>query len=122
VAGLAALSPWTTLAEVARAHVPFGLSGLFLRERYDSLAAAGRVRVPALVVHGRYDTIIPFDHGRRLAAALPPETTRFVAVESGHNDLFAQEVVWRELEAFVDRVAVDRGSPPEAESRRDDTQ
>lgn len=117
VAGLAALSPWTSLGEVARVHVPFGIAGLLLRERYDSLEAAARVRVPALVVHGRYDTIIPFDHGRRLAAALPQETTRFVPVESGHNDLFAQDVVWRELGAFVDRVAAGTGAG--VESRRD---
>jgi pimeloyl-ACP methyl ester carboxylesterase len=66
------------------------------------VAAAARIRLPALVIHGRDDTIIPFRLGERFAAALPTASTRFVAVPGvGHNDLLAQPVVWRELERFL---------------------
>jgi pimeloyl-ACP methyl ester carboxylesterase len=41
------------------------------RERLDILAAAGRLRVPLLVVHGAADESVPHDEGRRIAAAAP---------------------------------------------------
>lgn len=103
VDGLIALSPWSTLLEVANHHLPW-IAGLLLRERYDSVAAAGRIRMPVLVVHGERDTIIPFRLGAKLAAALPPESTRFVPVRrAGHNDLLGEAVVWREMARFLAR-------------------
>ncbi|MGH9465644.1 MAG: alpha/beta hydrolase, partial [Thermoanaerobaculia bacterium] len=50
--GLVVLSPWCSLEEVARAHYPGWMVQLFLRERYDSLSAAGGVRAAILVLHG----------------------------------------------------------------------
>lgn len=38
---------------------------------------------PALVLHGRHDPILSFEHGKRLAAKLPD--ARFVALDSGHE-------------------------------------
>jgi hypothetical protein len=103
VSRLIALSPWSSLRDVARHHLPF-ISGFLLRERYDSVAAAERIRVPALVVHGQRDGIIPFRLGARFAAALPSATTRFVPVpHAGHNDLLAHALVWREIERFLAR-------------------
>lgn len=96
LAAVAALSPWTTLAEVARRHFPAPLVSLVLAEHYDSLAVAPSVEVPVLVVHGRRDAIIPVEHGRRLAAALP--RARFLEIATaGHNDLLAHGVVWDAL-------------------------
>lgn len=99
LAGLVALSPWSSLAEVARLHFPGWLVGLALTDRYDSLVAAPRVRVPSLVVHGARDGIIPAAQGERLAAAL---RARWVSVPSaGHNDLLAEPVVWDEIARFL---------------------
>jgi len=47
---------------------------------------AGRlseIAVPALVIHGRFDPILSFEHGRRLAAKLP--CARFVSLDAGHE-------------------------------------
>ncbi len=105
VTGLVALSPWSSLLEVGKHHLPW-VSGFLLRERYDSVAAAARIRVPALVIHGRRDSIIPFRLGARFAAALPGETTRFVPVpDAGHNDLLGHAVVWQEIGRFLARAA-----------------
>lgn len=41
------------------------------RERLDILAAAARLEVPLLVVHGAADESVPHDEGRRIAAAAP---------------------------------------------------
>lgn len=102
VDGLVALSAWTTLADVASAHFPRFLVRALLPERYDSLAAARRIRVPALVIHGDRDAIIPVEQGRRLAAELAGPTRWVEVAGAGHNDLLAHAEVWRELGAYLE--------------------
>ena len=94
--GLAALSPWTTLPDVARHHFPLPLLGTIMSERYETLAVAPSLRLPALVVHGARDTIIPVEQGRCVAEALP--RAQYVEIATaGHNDLLAHGVVWDAL-------------------------
>ncbi len=101
VRGLIAASPWTRLEDVAAEHFPRFLVRLLISERYDSLAAAAAVRVPALVLHGERDAIIPAEHGRRLARALAGPTRQVEVPGAGHNDLLSHPQVWREAESFV---------------------
>jgi uncharacterized protein len=100
IEGLIALSPWTTVYDVAKRFFPAFLLKALLREKYDSLAAAREVRVPALVIHGERDQIIPVELGREVAKALP--SGRWVPVPStGHNDLLARPAVWEEMRRFL---------------------
>lgn len=106
IAGLVLLAPWTRLADVASLHFPALIVRAALRGHYDTLAAApGAAGIPALVVHGGRDHIIPVAQGERVAAALGPRA-RWVRVDgAGHNDLLAAPIVWRELERFLAAVA-----------------
>ena len=111
LAGLIAASPWTRLEDVATEHFPRFLVRLLLTERYDSLAAAAAVRLPALVLHGGQDHIIPAHHGRRVAAALAGPT-RYVEVSgAGHNDLFSHPQAWREVAHFLAAIGQDSAFP-----------
>ncbi len=102
VGALIALSPWTSLGELARVHFPGFLVRLLVRERYDSLTAARDVACPSLVIHGARDRIIPPSHGERLAAALPPPTSWLAVPGAGHNDLLGHPEVWRAVAGFLD--------------------
>ncbi len=84
------ITPYTSIPEVA-SRLAFGLPvRVLMRERFDSLTKAPRVQVPALVVHGTSDAIVPYDMGAKLATTLPQ--ARLITVESGgHNDLFLGE-------------------------------
>jgi uncharacterized protein len=85
---LVLLSPFTSIGDMAQHLVPWLPGRLLLRDRFESLDKAGRVRVPVLVVHGEGDTIVPVEMGRRLGAAFA--RGRFVGLrEAGHNDLFS---------------------------------
>lgn len=104
LAGLIALSPWTSLPDVARNVFPGPVVQFALSERYDSLAVAEDLDLPALLVHGREDAIIPIDQGRRLADALG-RAAKWVEIENaGHNDLLAQPEVWEAIGWFLGRV------------------
>jgi len=104
VAGVVLLSPWSRLADVAAVHFPGPLVRPALGHRYDSLAAARRVEVPALVVHGADDRIIPVEQGRRVAEALAGEVRWVPVAGAGHNDLLARQQVWDELRRFIDSL------------------
>jgi pimeloyl-ACP methyl ester carboxylesterase len=100
VRGLIALSPWTTLAEVAMKVFPEFAVRMMLHEHYDSRTAARHIRVPALVVHGERDDLIPVEHGREIASVLGG-STRWVEVRgAGHNDLLSHREVWEEMGKF----------------------
>jgi len=99
-AGLILLSPWTDLPSLAGEHFPGWLVSMLLRERYDSLALAPELRRPVLVVHGREDGIIPVDHGRRLADALPAASYLEVP-DAGHNDLLGRSEVWQAMAEYL---------------------
>ena len=100
VSGLIAISPWTSLKAVAEIHFPNWLVGVGLHESYDSLSVADQIHIPALIVHGAVDRIIPVDQGRRLAASLAD--CRWLEVgPAGHNDLLGFPAVWQEIDTFV---------------------
>jgi DNA-binding CsgD family transcriptional regulator len=73
---------------------------------FDVRAEASRVATPALVFHVRGDAMVPFEAGRRLAAALP--NAHFVPLEGKSHILRADEPAWLIFkEALNDFLAVD---------------
>ena len=85
---------------VARAYHPAG----FVRQLQAIAAAPSRLerlrslRVPALVIHGDSDILVPVDNGRKVAAAVP--AARLVEIEGMGHDL--PKRVWSQV---VDEIA-----------------
>ena len=101
-------APFTSVWDVARVHYPFLPRFSLLRHsRWESLAAAPRVGLPALVLHGGRDRIIPPDQGRRIAEALGGNDTTFHLLPgSGHNDMHLHGAD-AQVRAFLDRLYPD---------------
>jgi ADP-ribosylglycohydrolase/alpha-beta hydrolase superfamily lysophospholipase len=63
-------------------------------------------RAPLLVLHGADDRLIHPSEGRAAHEASASRDKRLVIVpDAGHNDVGQEEVYWREVGGFVDRVA-----------------
>jgi pimeloyl-ACP methyl ester carboxylesterase len=107
VHALIALSPWTTLAEVARGIFPEIAVRMTLKESYDSRTAARRVKVPALVVHGEHDDLIPVAQGKEIASVLAGPTRWVPVSRAAHNDLFGYREVWEEMGRFLEGLRVE---------------
>ena len=60
--------------------------------RIDIRDSLPRVTAPTLVMHGTQDARVPFDQGRRLAAAI--ENARFVPLDTRNHALLAQDPAW----------------------------
>jgi pimeloyl-ACP methyl ester carboxylesterase/DNA-binding CsgD family transcriptional regulator len=76
--------------ETASAEVASRL--LWQMQGIDVMDMAGRIAVPTLIMHCRGDMRVPFDEGRRLAAAIPG--ARFVPLESKNHVLLPDEPAW----------------------------
>lgn len=109
-AALVLVSPFTTLADVARVH--YGPLGLLAGSRFDALSRIGSLRVPLLVAHGDRDEIVPFALGVRLFEAAP-EPKRFLRVEGAHhNDVFASEALLDAIARFALDAVTDTPAAP----------
>jgi pimeloyl-ACP methyl ester carboxylesterase/DNA-binding winged helix-turn-helix (wHTH) protein len=62
-----------------------------------------QVRAPTLVLHSRGDARVPFEHGLKLARAIP--NARFVTLESNNHLILSHEPAWpryvNEISSFV---------------------
>lgn len=85
-AGVAVVSTFTRLRDVARHH--YGVLSALAGDRFDSLARVNRLSVPILVAHGDQDELVPFALGKRLFAAARPPRRFLRATGAHHNDVF----------------------------------
>jgi uncharacterized protein len=86
---LVLIAPYTSIPRVAGRFAPFLPMSILVRDRFDTLGKAARVRVPTLVIHGDADEVIPYDMGRAVAGAIAGAT--LITVPGGHhNDLFTR--------------------------------
>jgi len=78
---LALVSPFLSVARFARRYL---LPGFLAQDRFDNLEVVKSFSGPVLVVHGRWDDVIPHSHGERLARA--SETAELLSLDCAHND------------------------------------
>ena len=70
-----------------------------IRDPFDNLAVVRDYSGPVLVIHGRFDEIIPFGHGKALHEAA--RNGKMIAYDAGHNDCPPDwAVFWRDAERF----------------------
>lgn len=80
-------APPTSMLAAARARFWWLPVALLLRHRFDNLAIAAEVRVPALVLHGDRDRIVPLAQGETLCAAFAGPRTFVRSPGSGHSNV-----------------------------------
>jgi pimeloyl-ACP methyl ester carboxylesterase len=75
--------------------------GGFRTDEASPLAAAARIQVPVLLIHGTADRETSADHSRRIDSALTGPHRLILVPGAGHNDVLGREEVWREVEAWL---------------------
>jgi fermentation-respiration switch protein FrsA (DUF1100 family) len=105
------MAPYTSVPRVAAHYAPFLPTSIVVQERFDTLAKAGRVLVPTLVLHGDADPIIPYEMGRTVAGAIAG--AELITVPGGHhNDLFSRQPGLMERIASFAKRAKNGSAPP----------
>jgi pimeloyl-ACP methyl ester carboxylesterase len=95
-------STFTSVAVLARSYlVPRSL----VLDPFESEAALRELDVPALIMHGRRDRVVPSSHAEALARAL--RGSRLVWYDADHNDCPPEWDAWfSEIRAHLERSGV----------------
>jgi len=96
-------STFSTWQGVAHDHVPL-LGPIFVAPGLDPADSLRSIRVPILLVHGDTDTVVPFEHLRRLAGVGAAEhlaMTIEVVPHGGHSNIMLGRVAQRVVRFFV---------------------
>jgi uncharacterized protein len=124
VVGVVAAEAFSDLRTVARERAPRYLTdamiraafsvaetrGAFRADEVSPVAAARRIRVPVLLIHGALDTDTPADHSRRILAALGGPKELILVEGAHHNESLRAEGTWQRIEGWVDDVLVRNGT------------
>jgi uncharacterized protein len=104
VRGIALVTPFARLADVAQAAIPFVPAGLLLRDRWDNVSALQRSRTPVGVIIAGCDEVVGCDEGEQLFASLDSRPKRrWFFPEAQHNTLEFRPGAawWSELSRFL---------------------
>lgn len=82
-----------------------------VQEESDSLPSPGlervrRIKLPALIIHGEYDSIVPLQQGQNFFTNLASENKDMVVIPGAdHNTIFAEgmQLYMQELKQFIGR-------------------
>jgi len=104
LAGLILITPWDTLAAIAKAHFPFLPVHLLMTDKYDSIGNLQLFPGKIAVIGAQLDEVLPIKHAHNLYSALPAGRKRLWVIEgAGHNDwpMYANASLWQEIIGFV---------------------
>lgn len=101
VAAVVLVTPYDSMAAVARTHYPFLLVGALLRHPFDSVGRAPTIDAPMLALVAGADTVIPPPHAAALARAWRGPVTSVVVPGAGHNDIGSHPAYWRTIRDFL---------------------
>jgi pimeloyl-ACP methyl ester carboxylesterase len=105
VESLVLVTPFDSLVNVARDHLPHLPVRLLLRDRYDSASRTRDVTSPVLVVMAQEDEIIPEVRSSALVAAFPEDQVLVEVVPGvGHNTLDRSPAYLGSVRAFLSRT------------------
>ena len=104
IAGIILITPWDTLAAVAKSLFPFLPVTMLLTDKYDSVSNLQSFKGNISVVGAERDEILPIRHAHNLFAKLPEGKKRMWVIQGAdHNDwpFHTDESLWREMTDFV---------------------
>ena len=104
IAGIILITPWDTLASVAKSLFPFLPVKLVLTDKYDSIENLKNYPRKISVVAAERDEILPIRHAYNLYESLPEGGKKMWVIKgAGHNDwpFYADASLFKEITDFI---------------------
>lgn len=99
---LVLITPFDSVASVARRVMPIFPTRWLLQDRFDSVSRAPAISAKVLVLVAEKDAVIPRVHSDALVAAFRPgQVTEAVIRGAGHNSLHILPAYAKQLQAFL---------------------
>jgi pimeloyl-ACP methyl ester carboxylesterase len=104
IAGIILITPWETLASVAKSLFPFLPVKIFLTDKYDSIENLKSFKNKISVVGAERDEILPIKHAINLYNALPEGRKKMWIIKGAHHNdwpMYAEASLFKEITDFV---------------------
>jgi fermentation-respiration switch protein FrsA (DUF1100 family) len=104
ISGVATLSAFTSMKDMAHGMIPWLPTSLLLRHHFDNLAKIPNLSCPLFIAHGTRDSIVPPIMAARLAAAAKAPVTLIHVQNADHNDIFdiGGDPLFTQIQNFID--------------------
>lgn len=93
-------STFTRVVDMVSLPVPEAI----VRDPFDTISVVREADYPILVVHGRSDSVVPYEHGERLHEAAA--NSRMISHDGGHHQMVERSQYWREIDSLLGRAGV----------------
>ena len=101
VAGVILVTPYDSLAAVAKRYYWYLPVDLLLKHRFNSAASAPKLQQPLLCLIAERDEVIPPEHAERLFAAWGGAKQKVVLAGAGHNGTDDDPRFWPVIRKFL---------------------
>jgi pimeloyl-ACP methyl ester carboxylesterase len=105
LAGVILVTPFDSLAAVAKRHYWYLPVDVMLKHRFDSIALAPNLKQPLLCLISARDEVIPPVHGERLFDAWGGVKRKIILEDAGHNTTDAHPMFWPSIREFLAQKA-----------------
>ena len=96
----AALILKSTFISIRSMASKFFFPDFLVKDPFDNLTIVKSYSKPILIIHGKYDEIIPYSHGVALYKA--SKNGKMITYDCGHNDCPPNwKLFWRDIESFL---------------------
>jgi fermentation-respiration switch protein FrsA (DUF1100 family) len=101
-AALMLISTFTSIRTFAPRYLA---PGFLIRDPFDNLEVVRNYTNPVLIMHGKFDTIIPYAHGKALYKAATDG--KIISYPSGHNDCPPDwGIFWKDIQHFISEIKI----------------
>lgn len=85
-AGVVAESNFTSLVDMGEREYPYLPVESLLNQRFDSLSKIGSLKIPLLLIHGTWDSLVPYQMSQRLFERAPQQKALKLIDGGEHNN------------------------------------
>ena len=96
-------SPFSSIASVAQKKYPFLPVNLILHDDFKSDIFVKKVYAPILIFHGTSDSIVPYEEGQKLFAAINSQK-KFVTIQNAGHLNFGDDFLIIEMSKFFNEI------------------
>jgi fermentation-respiration switch protein FrsA (DUF1100 family) len=101
-AALILISTFTSIRSFAPRYLA---PGFLIRDPFDNLTVVRSYNNPVLIMHGKFDEIIPYTHGKTLYEAA--KNGKMITYPSRHNDCPPDwNIFWQDIQIFLREIKI----------------